>query len=122
LGLFPDDGAKSRLEVMTEDPDPGTRVNAAIALARHGDVHGVAVFEEVLKSAAESHAAGSNGEFEEVLGLKNCLLAVQRVAGALSADERQTLAALITPIAADFREPGIRIAAKTALTALQEAR
>jgi HEAT repeat protein len=122
LGLFPDDGAKSRLEVMTADPDSGTRINAAIALARHGDVHGAAVFEEVLKSAAESNAAGSDREFEQFLALKNCLVAVQRVAGALSADEREKLAALIAPIAADFREPGIRIAAKTALTALQEAR
>ena len=122
LGLFPEADAASRLEVMTEDADSETRVNAAIALARQGDVRGASVFEEVLKSAAEPHEAGSNREFEQFLAIKNCLVAVQRVAGALNADERQKLAALIAPIAADFREPGIRIAAKAALTALQEAR
>jgi hypothetical protein len=122
LGLFPDDDARSRLEVLVEDSDSGTRVNAAIALARQGDVRGAGVFAEVLKTATEAKDPGSSDEFEQFLALKNCLIAVERVAGALSADERQRLAALIEPIAADFREPGIRIAAKTALNALHEAR
>jgi hypothetical protein len=122
LGLFPDDDARSRLEVMVEDSDSGTRINAAIGLARHGDARGAGVFEEVLKSAAQPIEPGSNGEFEQFLALKNCLAAVERVAGSLSAAERQKLAALIEPIAANFREPGIRIAAKTAFSALYEAR
>src|SRR5262249_197787 len=44
LGLFSEEDARSRLEVMVADSDPDTRINAAIALTRHGDVHGTGVF------------------------------------------------------------------------------
>src|SRR5262245_7822016 len=122
LGFFPEGEARTRLEVLIEDSDRGTRVNAAIALARHGDVRGAGVFAEVLKTAADRQVAGSDGEFEQFLALKNCIIAVQRSASALDPVRRGELEALLAPIAADFHEPGIRIAARTALNALRDAR
>jgi hypothetical protein len=122
LGLFPDEQARSRLEVMVADSDPDTRVNAAIALTRHGDVHGAAVFQEVLKGAGDRKEPGSDGEFEQFLALKNCIAAIERVSGAFNAVERRELATLLEPIAGGFREPGIRIAARNALSTLRAER
>jgi HEAT repeat protein len=122
LGLFPDDDALSRLQVMVADSDPDTRINAAVALTRHSDVHGTAVFQEVLKRAGENLQPGSDGEFELFLALKNCITAIERVAGAFNAAERQELATLLEPIAGGFREPGIRIAARSALSTLRAER
>ena len=122
LGLFSDEEARSRLQVMIADSDPDTRINAAIALTRHGDVHGTAVFQEVLKRAGENLQPGSDGEFEQFLALKNCIAAIERVSGAFNAIERQELATLLEPIASGFREPAIRIAAKNALSTLRAER
>jgi hypothetical protein len=122
LGFFSDVEARTRLEVMIEDSDSATRVNAAIALVRHGDARGAGVFRDVLKSAAEPKEPGSDAEFEQFLSLKNCIIAVDRLAGALSAAERHELASLLEPIAAEYREPGIRIAARNALSTMRAAR
>ena len=107
---------------MVADSDPDTRVNAAIALTRHGDVHGAAVFQEVLKGAGDRKEPGSDSEFEQFLALKNCIAAIERVSGAFNAVERRELATLLEPIAAGFREPGIRIAARNALSTLRAER
>jgi hypothetical protein len=122
LGLFPDIGARSRLEVMLEDADSDTRINAAVALARQGDSRGAGVFKDVLAAAAKPAESGSPFEYEQFLALKNCLAAIERVAPGLDASERSELIALVEPIARDYREPKIRIAAKGALSALQGAR
>jgi hypothetical protein len=122
LGLFSDEEARSRLEVMVADSDPNTRINAAIALTRHGEAHGAGVFRDVLKQAGDPRVPGSDGEFEQFLALKNCIAAIERVSGAFNAVERQELATLLEPIAGGFREPGIRIAAKNALSTLRAAR
>jgi HEAT repeat protein len=122
LGLFNDPATMSRLEVMLDDSNFDTRVNAAIALARRGDVRGAKVFGEVLRTATEAKETGSDDEYEQFVALKNCLTAIERVADRLRADERNDLAALIEPIAGNFREPGIRFAAKKALTSLGGAR
>src|SRR5262249_23673312 len=122
LGLFSEEDARSRLEVMVADSDPDTRINAAIALSRDGDVHGAGVFREVLKGAADQKEPGSDAEFEQFLALKNCIAAIERVSGAFNAPERQELATLLEPIAGDFREPGIRIAARNALSTLRAER
>ncbi len=122
LGFFSAVDARSRLEVMIEDSDAATRVNAAIALVRHGDTRGAGVFRDVLKTAGEPKEPGSNAEFEQFLSLKNSIVAVDRLAAELSADERQEIMSLLEPIAAEFREPGIRLAAKNALSTLRAAR
>jgi HEAT repeats len=122
LGLFGEEWARSRLEVMLGDSDADTRINAAVGLARHGDSRGIDVFAEVLRSAAELKDAGTAAEYEQFLGLKNCLLAIERCATRLDSDQRRDLIKLVAPLAADFREPRIRMAAKSALQALEEAR
>jgi HEAT repeat protein len=122
LGFFPDTLARSRLEVMLEDADSDARINAALALARQGDARGARVFKEVLVAAAQLAESGSPSEYEQFLALKNCLAAIEHVAPGLDADGCSELIALLEPIARDYREPKIRIAAKGALNALQSAR
>jgi HEAT repeat protein len=122
LGLFSDSATMARLEVMLDDPNYDTRINAAIALARRDDVRGARVFVEVLKSAAQSKDPGSDEEYEQFVALKNCMTAIERMSDRLNADERKELAALIEPVAVNFREPGIRFAARKALTVLGGAR
>lgn len=122
LGLFSHEWATSRLDVMLGDSDTDTRINAAVGLARHGDSRGIDVFTEILKSAAETRQTGTPAEYEQFLGLKNCLLAIERCAAQMSPAQRRDLVTLLNPLAADFREPRIRVAAKSALKALEEAR
>jgi HEAT repeat protein len=126
LGLISDADAQSRLEQMLDDPDLDTRINAAVGLARHGNARGAAVFEEVLKTAAQPPEPASDGEYEHYLALKNCIAAIERVATALDENDRREFAVLmeplLQPIAADYREPQIRVSARTALNALHEAR
>ena len=122
MGLFSDSGTKSRLEVMIEDSNFDTRVNAAIALARRGDAQGARVFREVLKTARETKESGSDEEYEQFVALKNCIKAIESVVEGLDAAERTELISLMEPVAANFREPGIRIAAKKALIALRGTR
>jgi hypothetical protein len=122
LGLFPEAAARSRLEVMLEDSDADTRINAAVALARQGDSRGADVFKEVLAAAGQPADAGSPMEYEQFLALKNCLAAIERVGPGLDAGQRSELIPLLEPIARDYREPKIRIAAKGALNAVQNGR
>lgn len=122
LGLIADEGAKSRLEVMLNDSDPDTRINAAIGLARAGDSRGVAVFQQVLKDASQVDHSKPAAEYEQFLALKNCIKAIEETAPQLNADERRELIAALEPIAADYREPIIRVTAQTTLRVLKEAR
>lgn len=122
LGLVADEGAKSRLEVLLGDTDPDTRVNAAIGLARGGDSRGVAVFLEVLKDASKPNQPQTSAEYEQFLALKNCIKAVEDTAAGFTGEQRQELIAALEPIAADYREPLIRVAAKTTLRVLKESR
>lgn len=118
LGLFPEEPSQERLIVLLDDADADTRINAAIALARQGHARGVEVFKEVLQQAEARPEQGD--EIERFLALKNCIEAIQRVAPDFSAGDRQQLVSLLEPIAADHREPKIRIDAKSALHALTE--
>jgi HEAT repeat protein len=119
LGLFPQENARDRLAVLLEDPDADTRINAAIALARQKDARGLGVFRDILERAATGAEPGSTDEYEQFVALKNCLTAIERLAPTLSEDDRQMLVPLVEPIANAYREPKIRVAAQTALQALQ---
>jgi len=119
LGLIGDEGAKSRLEVMLNDADPDTRINAAIGLARAGDSRGFAVFQQVLKNASQVDQTKPAAEYEQFLALKNCIKAVEETAPHLTASERRELIAALEPIAAEYREPMIRVAAQTTLRILK---
>lgn len=119
LGLFPQALAGERLEVLLDDSDPDTRINAAIALARNGDNRGVRVLRDVLQQAGHPPTPGSADEYEQFVSLKNALAAVERLAGKLTTSERNELIGLMQPIAKDYREPKIRVAAQSALSALE---
>jgi HEAT repeat protein len=122
LGLVADEGAKSRLEVMLNDSDPDTRINAAIGLARAGDSRGISVFQEVLKDAFKPNHPEAAAEYEHFLALKNCIKAIEETARGFSDEQRKELIAALEPIAADYREPKIRVAAQSTLRVLKEAR
>ena len=57
LGLIPLQPARDRLEVLAEDKDVNTRINAAIGLARQGSTKGLPVFKDVFKQAANEKEA-----------------------------------------------------------------
>jgi len=59
LGLIPTQPARQRLEVMLEDTDEKTRINAAIGLARQNSRKGLPVFKTVLQQAADEQAVGT---------------------------------------------------------------
>ena len=122
LGLVADEGARSRLEVMLNDSDPDTRINAAIALARAGDSRGISVFQEVLKDASNFNQPEAAAEYEKFLALKNCIKGIEETAVGLSGEQRKELIAALEPIAADYREPKIRVAAQSTLRVLKAAR
>jgi HEAT repeats len=121
LGFFPQPAARERLFVLLEDANPGTRLNAAIALARNGDSGGIAVFSDVLKQAFSSAGGdpGSSDEYSQFVSLRNSLGAVERLAGKITAEQRADLIELMLPIAQKYREPKIRIAAQSAVVALK---
>jgi hypothetical protein len=119
LGLFPQEAARERLEVLLDDTDADTRINAAIGLSRSGDVGGIRVFRDVLREAMHPRTPRSDDEYEQFVALKNALTAIDRLAAKFTPDQRQELIPLLEPIAKDYREPKIRIEARTALLALQ---
>ncbi len=120
LGLFPDADARSRLEVLLEDSDFDTRINSAIALARQGDARGTKVFEDVLRGASVPQDAATAVEYEQFSALKNCIAAIEQLAKKFDSEQRHELTLLLEPIAADYREPKIRLAAKTAVSVLRD--
>jgi hypothetical protein len=121
LGLFPQPAARERLAVLLEDSDPDTRINAAIGLARGGDSRGTDVFRDVLQRASTEVDHGSAVEYEQFVALKNSLAAIERLAGKLTPEQRRELVPLLEPVAGNYHEPKIRIAAQTALSAVKAA-
>jgi HEAT repeat protein len=122
LGLVADEGARSRLEVMLTDSDQDTRINAAIGLARAGDSRGVSVFQDVLKDAVQLKQPEAATEYEHFLALKNCIRAIEKAAAGFSNEQRRELIAALEPIAADYREPIIRVTAQSTLRVLKTTR
>lgn len=56
LGLVPTEDSRQRLEVLLEDGDSNTRINAAIGLARQKSTKGTPVFKNVFEQAANEKA------------------------------------------------------------------
>lgn len=121
LGLLTDQSARGQLAVMLADANMETRMNAAVGLARQGDSAGLQVIVEMLRGASEPQERGSAEEFVEFLSLKAGLAAIERLAPVLSQADRGLLADLLVPLAEHYREPKIRMGARSALLALQGA-
>lgn len=124
LGLFDHPDAKQRLLVSLEDEDAKTRVNAAIALARHGSTAGYPVFRQVLDDARQpvAESESRDAQFEQLVILKNVLRAVADLAVNLDPDQRREMIRAIEPVSETYSEPQIRVAAQGALATLKEVR
>jgi len=132
LGLLPGSDVEQRLQVLAEDKDSDTRVNAAIAMTRRGTTDGFPVFVSVLRSAFERVAADSmpgqtdgerallamNRQKTNIVVLGNVLKAIRDLSPQLTAEQRSTARELCVPIAADFVEIKIRIEAQQTIAAL----
>lgn len=122
LGLFPEKAAMDRLEVLLEDADPNTRLNAAVALARLNDSRCLPVLMKALENPNETFAPQGPEEFEQYVRLKNVLSAIERIAPRCTADQKTELIRLVEPFAEGFREKAvIQVTAQTAITALRTA-
>lgn len=133
LGLIPGEPSRQRLEVLTDDPDGKTRINAAIGLARQDSTAGLPVLRTVLAEAAETEdlpllADGAGEEkrrqaresrFEEFLVVKNAVKAVGVLQEELTPAQRREFRDLLQPISEDYPEARIRLEARDTLQKLQ---
>lgn len=117
LGLTPAPAADERLQVLLEDVDRMTAVNAAVALARQKSTAGFSVFLTALSTQVD----GSNREVQQeaVLIQKNVLRAVAELGSLFDVSQRGRLQQVIQPLADRHPEPRIRIDAQGALIALK---
>ncbi|MEX2025812.1 MAG: HEAT repeat domain-containing protein [Pirellulaceae bacterium] len=84
LGVLGTEGAVEQLEELVEDPYADTRYNAALALARQGNVDALPVLAEML-DPAEMASVGQEKEeparyFKRSLIMANALAAIQQLA------------------------------------------
>jgi len=123
LGLFQSPEASHQLEVLLENPDQMTRVNAAIGLARQGSTKGFPVLVESMKlwSAATptSGDVASVAAAEQFLILKNVLKAVSDLAPKFDDLQRQELLPLVEELSNKHDEIRVRVDASGALISLK---
>ena len=122
LGLIESPEARARLDVLLEDADWMTAVNAAIALSRQGLTDGYPVLREVLsgKIVVDPNAP-EDASASELIILRNALKAVGDLAGEFSSDQRAELIDLLTQLSEHHAESRIRADAMTALAKLKSA-
>ena len=122
LGLLPSPEALEHLAVMLSDADQKTRLNAAIALARHGRTDGFDVFAQVLqdstarldtstlKSMEDSQRVAELNRYrvEQPMMLKNSLEALTNLSPKLTPEQRTEAAQLAAPIARKYEHPELR--------------
>lgn len=139
LGLFDSPAARQQLEVLLENPDRFTAVNAALGLARRGSTKGFDIFLESLsqpilkpvpvttpprgpEGSKEAAATENQDPFgDQFRVLKNVLKAVNDLAVKFNDTQRQELIPPIKRLAADHPEIRIRIDAEAALNSLNAA-
>ena len=63
----------------------------------------------MLKEAARLDRPQAQAEYGRFLALKNCINAIEKTAPGFSSEQRRELIAVYEPIAADYREPIIRV-------------
>lgn len=123
LGLLSGEASQKRLEVLLNDSDVSTRVNAAIGLARHDSISGFSVFVFVLQDAIQHPALPASAEeYAQFTQIKNSLFALQKVSAKLSPKQRDELKAILEPMSQTYREPKLRVEAKVLLQELNGAK
>ena len=129
LGLFDSPAAKHQLEVLLNDADPMTRVNAAIGLSRQGSTVGYSVICNSLKlpdaapipDSSPERDARLSADADQFLVVKNLLKSVNELAPKFNAHQRQELIPIVTDLSANHPEIRIRVDAAAALNSLKQA-
>jgi len=125
LGLFQSPDATHHLEVLLENSDPMTAVNAAIGLARSGSTKGFSVLRDSLitPAAVNSNAvnapAAADSSGDQFRVAKNVLKAVNELASKFDLSQRDELMPLVEELASKHPEIRIRVDAEAALNSLK---
>jgi HEAT repeat protein len=125
LGLIGGPAAQSRLGELLEDPDEMTRLNAAIGFARQDSPRGLAIFQQVLKQAADWPAELNTPKdvetsFEKQLILRNTLLAIEQLGPALSDADRKEVVSELKTIESSLPDQALRLRAKEVRIGLEK--
>ncbi len=122
LGLFESAEATHQLEVLLENGDPMTGVNAALGLARNGSTKGFSIIRDSLSHphfASDPQTSDAAGDQYRIV--KNVLKAVNDLARKFEGTQRRELIPLVEEFSAKHPEIRIRVDAAAALNSLKEA-
>jgi len=122
LGLISDDDAMQRLQVLLEDGDWMTAVNAAISLSRQGSTAGYPVLLQVMAGkVVVDPAAPADVTASELIIFRNAFKAVTDLAAKFTPAERAELITKITSLSDHHAEARVRADANAALAVLKKA-
>ena len=129
LGVVSGPDAIRQLNAALLDRDPMTRANAAVGLARNGQIEGLPVLTELLDAGTnemskddftkldpeEQEAEIRRRQFEQPIILSNCIRAVDSILVRLNDEQRQTLRPIVNKIATENTSAAIRTQAQKLL-------
>lgn len=118
FGLLPLEKTRQPLTVLLADPDANTRLNAAIAFARHKSIDGLPVLKDVLKNAATTKQPLPSGDSGPIAAT-NAMTAISSLAAQIDAASREELARDIEVISTGFPEARVRFEAAQTLSKLK---
>ena len=119
LGFFPLDLVRQPLTVLLADLDANTRANAAVAFARHKSLDGLAVFRDVLKSAAATKTPLPPGDSAPI-ATTAALKAVGDLAPLIEEPMRAEIRREIDAISTGYPDAKIRFDAAQTLAKLRD--
>ena len=118
LGVLPDDGVHTTLRAALQDPVPDVQWNAAVSLARHGDVRGLVVLQRMLDREYVSKQVTPSGNVADPVG--EVMISGVRAVAALGQDGRTEVVRPTLAALADADESlKVRQAAMEAIAALE---
>lgn len=120
LGLLETSPSRERLEVLLEDADWMTAVNAAIGLSRRGSTAGYPVLKAAVsgKTAETAELTMNDASASELVILRNVLKAIGDLAGQWSDGQQAEFKSLIAKLAQDHLEARVRADANATLARL----
>src|SRR5439155_24497212 len=118
LGQFPLGAVQQPLSVLLVDSESNTRVNAAIAFARHKSLDGVPVLRDVLTAAAATQSAPPDGDAAPIAA-SNAMKAVGDLAGLLDLATRADFVRDLEIISNVYPVPRVRLDAAQAFAKLR---
>jgi hypothetical protein len=133
LGLVSGPHAIEQLQVLLLDGNESTKVNAAIALSRNGEVSGIPTVLNVLREGSvpissvqsdqlptdEQQDALAAQLFDQSTALVNCLTAVGKLWNRIDDGQKTDLRTAIQELESGHASPGIRLHATAVLRAIQ---